>query len=340
MSACRRLLLTAITPLVTACVPSPRWIAVAGDTAVTVFDRDLRPVGRFPIPAGPRAMLFAPDGASLFVAVSPRPGSTLLIRVPRAGGVLEGRTLEGDARRLRLTPDGSVLLAALGGAAAGLAFTRAQTLAGETLALPCDVRDVVLTASADRAYVVCGEGRVAEVDPILRLVVKTAELPAADAPCAPAGSGLSANGTVLFVACAGSGWLLYLDRVTLDALDSVAVPRGATRFVIALGGRRALLTVPDDGSVVVADLPGRRIRGRTPVAGASDIGVSADGRRAFVVTATALLELDAAEGRVLRSIPLPQGASRVSVWPGPDEPRMRWDNGISASASGAPGGKS
>lgn len=326
----RRLLTLAAAVLAASCTPAPRWIAVAGSEAVTLLDGELRPVGRLSPPAAATAILFAPDGASLFLATSSQPGATLLARPPRTGGVLGGGTLEGDTRRLRLTPDGTLLLAALGGAQAGLALVGAQGLRVQHTAVPCDARDVVLSASADRAYVICAEGRVAEVDPDLRLVVKTVDLPVEHSRCGPAGAGISANGTVLFVACAASGVLQYLDRLTLAPFDSVRIPVGATRLVTALGGRRALLVLPNEGSVLVVDIPGRTVRGRVPAAAVSDLAVAADGRRVFALASTRVIVFDAADGRVLRTVPLAEEASLIAVWPGPQEPRMRWDAGAPA----------
>jgi DNA-binding beta-propeller fold protein YncE len=282
--------------------------------------------------------LFAPDGASLFVAVPAPPGRTRLARLPREGGPPTEVVIEGEASTLRPTPNGATLLAAVSGPGAGLAFASTQSLRVELLEIPCDARDVVLTAPADRAYVLCAEGRVAEVDLDLRLVIKTADLPGGNTGCKPVGADLSANGTVLLVACSASGWLYYLDRLTLAPLDSAQIPVGTSGLVAALGGTRVLLAVPPEGSVVVLDIRGRAIRGRIPVEGIADIAVTADGRRAFVAGASRLLELDAAEGRVLRSVPLGHRPTAVAVWPGPREPRLRWDEtAVNASASAAPG---
>lgn len=340
-----RILILLATLVCLACAPAPRWVAVAVPRGVLVFDGSLQPAGRLLLPAPPERLAFAADGASLFAGVSPAPGSAVLARFGRGQGaaLMGGRAAFGGLRRLVLTPDGGTLLLALGGKV-GLGIASAGTLALERPLVGCDATDLVLAAGGERVYVLCGEGRVEEVDPELRLRVKSVKLPAGPAHCRPSAGALSANGTVLFVACAASGQLLYLDRVTLAPFDSVTIAPGAARVVMTPGGGLALLANPGAGALAVVDVRARVVRHIMPIPGAVDVAVAADGR-AFVVGDRRLFEVDAEEGRVLRDRELEEAAAAVAVWPGLHDSRMRWDYGtpdpgISASVSASQAARS
>jgi DNA-binding beta-propeller fold protein YncE len=310
---------------------------------VLLFDGELRPAGHVRLPAPAERLLFAPDGASLFAGISPTAGATVLARFGRGQGValVSGRALFGAVRRIALAADGQTLLVALG-SQIGLGIASTGTLAVERPLAGCDANDLVLTETGERVYVLCDEDHIAEVDPALRLVVRKALLSADSIPCRPRAGALSVNGTVLFVACAASGRLLYLDRVTLKPFDSVAVAPGTARLVLTPDGRRALLANPDAGALAVIDVRARTARRFVAIPGATDIAVAADGR-AFVLGARRLVEVDAYEGRVYREIEVDEGARAVAAWPGPAEARMSWgygapDPGVSASASASRAG--
>jgi hypothetical protein len=311
---------------------------VAVPDGVRWFDGDLRPIGRARLPASPAQLLFAADGASLYAGVSPTAGSTVLVRFGRNSGaaVVGERALFGAVRRLVATPDGKTLLLALGGGV-GLGIAAAGTLDTERPLAGCDAQDVVLAAGGERAYVLCADDLIAEVDPALRLVVKNARLSPGSGRCGASAGALSVNGTVLFVACSASARLLYLDRVTLAPLDSVAVGAGAGRLALSADGRHGLLASRGAGTVEIVDLRARVVRHRLHLPEATDIAVAADGR-AFVVGAERLWEVDVGAGRSVREVALDAPAAAVAVWPGPREPRMRWDYGtpsaeVTASAS-------
>ncbi|HWP37040.1 MAG TPA: hypothetical protein VNL18_05735, partial [Gemmatimonadales bacterium] len=287
----------------------------------------LRPAGSVRLPTPPLQLLFAADGASLYAAVSPAPGSTVLARFGRnsAAALLGKRALFGAVRRLVATPDGQTLLLALGDRV-GLGIADAGTLDVERPLAGCDARDVVLTRGGERAYVLCADDLIAEVDPALRLVVKNVELSATSGRCGTAAGALSANQTVLFVACSASARLLYLDRVTLMPFDSVDIGAGAARLALSPDGRHAVVASPSGGIVEVVDVRARTVRHRLPLPEALDIAVSADGH-AFVVGAERLWEVDVGAGLMAREVALGAPAAAVVVWPGPREPRMRWDHG-------------
>jgi hypothetical protein len=197
---------------------------------------------------------------------------------------------------------------------------------------------VVLSPSADRGYLLCREGTVVETDLHLHIVARSASLPGGIG-CDPAGGGLSRNGSALLVACAASGIVWYLDRATLAPFDSVPVPTGATRLVMAPGHRRGLLVVPGMG-IVAVDFPARAARQVLSAPEITDVAVAADGRNAFAITPTHVIAFDVTEAGTGRARPLPQPAAVVAVWPGPSEPRVRWDHEeLSASVSGDPIGR-
>ncbi|HXV86694.1 MAG TPA: hypothetical protein VD793_08355, partial [Gemmatimonadales bacterium] len=133
---------------------------------MTLLDAHLRPAARLPVPVPPTAIQFAPDGASLFLALSSPTAPTVarLGRAGRAGAWQEGTALDGEGRRLRIAPDGLLAVVAVAGPLGGLALVHAPTLRLQGAMARCDARDVVLTPSADRALLICGEGQVTEVD--------------------------------------------------------------------------------------------------------------------------------------------------------------------------------
>lgn len=335
--------LTAACVALTGCAPAPRWLAVGTSDAVVFLDGRLHQVARAPLPIEPQQLAFAPDGASLFIGAAQGPGLSLLARLPREGGALGGTSVEGDVRRLAFTRDGRTLLLATSRGPTGLMVASTATLAVTRIAIACDANDLVATASGERAYLICADGKVVEVDPALQLVVQVADLGGREPRCEPAAAALSANGTVLFVACAASGALLYLDRVTLAPFDSLTIPSGARH--LAVSGRHALLTIPGvEGQLVIVDVRARSVQQVVSLPGALNVAVTAAGRRALVTAPPRIIEVDVDTGQVLQDTTHAGITGSLALWPGPWEPRIRWDyccpGAISATVSGGPASKS
>lgn len=327
------LLLAPFLSILTGCSPAPRWIAVAaGNRDILLLDGHLHPTRRVELPAQPLALESTGDGASVLLGGATGPQSGLLAWLRRSDGVaVVERPAGGPVRVLSLDREGRLVFALTGGPEGGLSIRNAEDLS-ELRALPICAEPVALafTGEGDRAYVTCRPGTVAEVDPKLEIVVQRAFVSADSGRACQAGRGaLSGNGTLLFVPCAATGRVLYLDRVTLRPWDSVSVAVGVAALAVTPGAV-AVALLPDSASVVLVDL--RRKSRLATVATPPDpvdVVLSAGGRFAFVLAAGrggdgALLRIDTQTGTVTARRALPGGGRAVYVWPARRESRMHW----------------
>lgn len=318
---------------ITGCAPAPRWIAVAArDGQVLFFDGRLRPAGSARLPMEPLALESTGDGASVLAGGSTGPRTGMLAWLRRGDRrVMVQRPTAGPVAVVSLDREGRVALALTGGDSGALSFLSTGRLAPiRTVPLCAQPVGLSFTREGDRAYATCRPGTVAEVDPRLDVVIQTALVGADSGRACEAGRGaLSGNGTLLFVPCAASGQILYLDRVTLRPWDSVFVARGLGALAVTPEAV-AVALLPDSDRVVLVDLRRKRRLGSVPFASNPvDLGLSADGRLALLLAAGrggggALAELDTRRGALLARVPIPGGGRAVHVWPGPREPRMRW----------------
>jgi DNA-binding beta-propeller fold protein YncE len=299
---------------------------------VLFFDRRLRAAGSARLPMEPLALESTGDGASILAGGSTGAQSGMIAWLRRSDRrVVVEQATPGPVPVVSLDREGSEALVLTAGTDARLSFRSTSQLA-PTRSLPVCSEPVALsfTQDGDRAYVTCRPGSVAEVDPRLQMVVQTALVGADSGRACGAGRGaLSANGTLLYMPCAASGQILYLDRVTLRPWDSVFVARGVGSLAVTLGAMAAAL-VPDSNRLALVDMRRkRRLASISLPPNPVDVSLSASGRLAFVLTAGlggegALWELDLQSGAVLARGAIPGGGRAVHVWPGRREPRMRW----------------
>jgi DNA-binding beta-propeller fold protein YncE len=302
------------------------------DGSVLFFDRGLRAAGAAHLPLEPLALESTGDGAAILAGGSTGAQSGMVVWLRRSERrVVVEHSTAGPVSVVSLDREGGEALVLTAGASARLSFLSTGQLA-ETRSLPVCSEPVALsfTREGDRAYVTCRPGSVVEVDPRLEMVVQTALVGADSGRGCGAGRGaLSANGTLLYVPCAASGQILYLDRVTLRPWDSVFVARGVGSLAITPEAL-AVALLPDSNRLALVDLR-RKHRlasvslARNPV----DVALSASGRQAFVLAGApggegALWKLDLHGGAVLARAAIPGGGRVVHVWPGRREPRMRW----------------
>jgi DNA-binding beta-propeller fold protein YncE len=272
---------------------------------------------------------FTPDGASLWVALA-GDSTAALLEVRRSDGVVLRRMpLAGGAPTLLVVlPDARAVLAATGTAGPGtLHFIPAAGAGGPDLVEPCagPVRGGAPLTVLDELYVSCAEDAVAELDTKLRVAVRTVPLaPGNVEPRCGAGEvALSANGTIVFVLCRRSGTLLYLDRVRLTVLDSVAVGEGARGLRQKPDGRRAVVIRPEQDELVVVDFRRRGIVARLDIGGPVGAAVGSSGRWAYVATHRAVARLDLRTVAIDATAEAPSPVA-VDVWPGHRSPVMRW----------------
>jgi DNA-binding beta-propeller fold protein YncE len=302
------------------------------DGRVLFFDRGLRAAGATHLSLEPQALESSGDGAAILVGGSTSAQSGMVAWLRRSDRkVVVEHSAAGPVSVVALDREGGEALVLTAGANARLSFLSTGQLA-PTRSLPVCSQPVALsfTQEGDRAYVTCRPGSVVEVDPKLEMVVQTALVGADSGQACGAGRGaLSANGTLLYVPCAASGQILYLDRVTLRPWDSVFVARGLGALAVTPEAL-AVALVPDSNRLALVDL--RRKRRLASVSLAStpvDVALSASGRQAFVLAGTqggegALWELDLHGGAVLARAVIPGGGRAVHVWPHRREPRMHW----------------
>ncbi len=247
--------------LAAGCSPAPRWVAVAlpRDHAILLFDAALHPTGRLTVEGAPTALESTGDGMSLLVGAAGEGDSGRLTWVGRTDGarVLD-RELPGPVRDLRLHNDGNTLFVLSAGHPGGVSVRGTTALTQERWISVCDApRALAFTREGDQGYVTCAPGAVAEVDPTLEYLVQRAYI-AADSgrACGAGHSALSPNNTFLYIPCAVTGRLLYVDRVTLKPWDSTEVGVGITA-VAAAPGAVAVVLQPDSDHVVLVDLARR-----------------------------------------------------------------------------------
>lgn len=302
------------------------------DGKVLFFDGGLRPTGSASLPMEPLALGSTGDGASVLAGGSTGPRSGMLAWLRRADRrVVVQRPTAGPVAVVSLDREGRVALSLSAGDSARLSFRSTGQLA-PTRNLPSCAEPVAmsLTPESDRVYVVCYPGAVVEVDPRLEMVVQTAWVSADSGTSCGAGRGaLSANGTLLYVPCAASGQILYLDRATLRPWDSMFVARGLGALAVTPQAT-AVALLPDSDRVALVDLRRKRRLASLPLApNPVDVTLDAGGRLAVLLAAGrggegALAELDTRRGRLLARVAIPGGGRAVHVWPGSREPRMRW----------------
>jgi DNA-binding beta-propeller fold protein YncE len=186
----------------------------------------------------------------------------------------------------------------------------------------------------DRAYAVCGESTLVEIDSKLEIVVRSAAVTPADSrnepACRTGAVATSPSGSVVYVLCRDSGMLLYIDRHTLTAFDSVDVSAGGHDMVLVPGGRRAVVTRPDAHELVVVDLREREVVSRVHLEAPWSAAVGTDGRHSYVTTRAIqgpgrLLRIKLESATVVGNTQAVSGSLGIALWPSNASPRMRWN---------------
>jgi len=304
-----------------------------GGRGLALFDGQALHVTAWSLAAQPTTLQSTGDGAGILIGAEAGAQSGAIGWLRRADGAeLVQRQLGGPVRALSLDREGRRVFVLIAGDRGGLTVLRADRLTEERVIPICpEPVSLSFTREGDRAYVICRPGTAAEVDARLLIVVRRRELGGDSGQACGAGrAALSANGTLLFVPCARTGQLLYVDRATFKPWDSVSVGVGAAATAVT-SGAVAVTVLPDSDRVVLVNLRSKALVARvaTP-SNPVDVALSAGGGVAFVVTAGrggawgTLLQIDTRTGAELRRAGLGPGARAVYVWPGQRDPRMSW----------------
>lgn len=307
-----------------ACAPPVRWVAVANttDRSIVILSGELAAADTLRLPGPPIAVRFAADGAGLYVALAIHPGETAVAQLPRTGGVvLPSAPVAGTAVDLAVARDSRSLYLAVSGPNGGVSMMDPAALIERRRLEVCDTaRALVTTGDGERLYLLCGDDRIAEIDPELEIVIRVQRLAA---PCDAARLALSRTEGVIFVPCRARGQVWYLDRRTLAPFDSLTVPPGVHGIAATPNRRRVLLTLPAEARVLVAD-PDRRAIVSSIETPPNPTDLIVSGGVAYVLAGATVLALDPETGVVGARAVLSGAGSGLAAWPGAREPRPVW----------------
>lgn len=332
-----------------ACTTPSRRIAVTSgdDGTILLFDAGLsradtlRLSDAFPDRSTAGAWL-APDGSVLYAAYrSPTAGA--LVRARVADGAILDRVDFFAGAPVIVYPlyDGRTVLAATEARSAGGSQTLLHFLGSDLSAqsepipvCPTGIRGLATARTIDRVYALCEGDVLVDLDRRLRTLVRSVPLdsgdPFAGAGCDARAVAVSSNGSIVFVLCARTGTIRYLDRVTLEPVDSLAVGVGAESWARSPDGQYAVILRPLDREIVVADLRRRTITGRpVPSYTPRAVTVGSDSRSAYVATGDgasggSIIEIDLASGAIVGEHGSAARPVTLSAWPGEESPVMRW----------------
>ncbi len=334
-----------------ACTPPPRWIAVGGgeDPQILLLNPDLSVADTVSLPAtefsntGLHSVQVGRDGVSLYVADLGGPGTGRISRIRRLDGQLLDSWHLPRGAIIQLTvlldsPTLVVTVSASGDTGPGSFYYLSTDLLIEKAPFePCigNPRGFAILQEIGRGYTRCNDDGepVVDLDLTQQRIVRTVTLDRDEGSddvsrCGPGGIALSRTGGILLAPCSLSGQLLYLDRLTLEVLDSVMIGTGASQITVSPRGSQALVTIPDSNAVAIADLRQRSVSARVqlpdrPVA----VVVSGDGKRGYVLTAghpATVVLLDLRRNLIQGTAVVPAGSTSLSIWPGQRSPSMRW----------------
>jgi DNA-binding beta-propeller fold protein YncE len=342
------LVATAVASAVAACAPPPRLIAVAGEESVLVYHADLTPHSTIPLHAAgsehfrPTSLLFSGDGTSLLIALETDTGGVLIQLGRFQGAGFRRVTLHGERPHHLIPFPGGKRFLTVGtepsdsnGSPHGVAsiITLTHKTSDRVRLDVCRGRPMgaVIHRDAEKVYIVCDTDSVAEVDATLERVVRLSTLGdevGSASSCAPAGAALSHNGTVLFVPCRESGWLLYLDRVTLVPFDSVEIGPEALNVTVAPRLQGAVVPV-GSGDVLIIDTARRQVAATLHLdAPSRDLAVSADGKWLYTLEGDGgretVARLAPITARLAATVRVPVQSAALAVWPGVEASVLTW----------------
>lgn len=338
--------------LVVACSPASRYIATIAEdgTSIVVFDPTLSHGDTIEMTSGPargsvRTLALSSGGEVIYVAAGGQHSQVSAVR-RYDGDVLNRWELPPGLtpQSLALLRTARQLLVSYGPAgrsadSGGIALLAAPDLQEIVHLSLCEgaADGIAVMKSGKRAFVRCeGRATLAAVDLELKRVVRTVHLAAggstgtgtAQDDCGGGGIALSRTGGLLLIPCSVSGHLIYVDRLTLEPIDSVQLAPGAYYIAVDPRHPRALVASRDSARVVLVNLRTRSVETSIALPGPpTAITVSPDGRHCWITTqrgeAGTLVKLELAGGRVVATAPA-DDVGAVSLWPGQWSPVLTW----------------
>ncbi len=308
-----------------------------------LYDTDLNPLTAFPLGQELHGqiqdLVIASDGASAFVTVNRDENEATVLRVRLADGeTLAQRHLaeHGVPPSLTLVAKGRRILMASfrpeNQSREGHLIVFDSDSLGVVTQLPiCAGRPtgIAVLSDIERAYVRCtNSDALVEVDLKLGRLVQMTALP-------PPGCGdgqLAAvrTGSRLYMPCATSGQLIYLDRRTLAPIDSVRIGTGIRSVHVDRRGEFALVSRPSESELVLVDLGARQVHRRSPIPGPIK-GLTIQAGDGWIFAAAShtapfseLLSLIVPELRTVAAARLAGEAMSLDIWPRGQTPVLNW----------------
>ncbi len=300
-----------------ACAPAPSWYSIAdGDSLWIVNARRTTSVPLTDV----HTLTWGRDGLTLYAVTGQDVLSLREIRRDNAAVSHEAPLGVGRTSSVTIDSRARTLYVAVGSKLRVFALTPLQPRYSTSVCVHDDARAIALFEPGTKVFVACGGGTVTEFDTELERVLRRAQLPGS---CSPSTLFLSANQTIVFVACGQQGLVYLLDRVTLTALDSIDAG-GAFREVVVEASRQHALVMRPSGSVESWDLR-RNTRVPIELSGPAQSAATAGDGSVVIAPETGFpLSIVGPDG-LRRTVDGPRlGSVRsLAVWPRAT-PVMRW----------------
>jgi hypothetical protein len=287
---------------------------------------------------------FSSGGEVLYVAHSGQTGYVSMVR-RYDGATLDVWELPAGQNPQSLKPlrGGQVLLVTHGGVTEFSSEARITLLSALDLTelaqlKTCDgtADGMAVMSTGERAFVRCSDATVSVIDLELRRIVRMVDLdhpldtdsPSRESRCGPGEIALSRTDGLLIVPCSKSGFLVLLDRLTMERFDSMLVAPGIYHVAASQLRPEALVASRDRAQLSFVNLRKRSVETTVSLPGpATAIAVSGNGEYSLVVTRNghegSLVQLSMGIREVRASTPA-EGIGAVSMWPGRWSPALLW----------------
>jgi hypothetical protein len=318
-------------------------VAVSGDSPerILFLDANLAPADTLDLDPGldgdaaVAQLLPAPSGTGLYLALVGAAGSSVVEVGQRNGAqVSDIAAAPGKTGRLHVTPKGKNILLLVDGS---VLFVDPRGREPDRRVRVCDGQAVGVTVmrAGDRAFVTCAADAVTELNLELRRILQSVQLGEPSRTdgaggCSPGIPALSLNETVLFVPCAKSGRLLYLDRVTLNPLDSVELGASVRSVHLSRKLNKAVVTFTSRPAVAIVQVRRRETVVLQTSGQLVDLALSGDGLRAYLLLADtgdgtrSVASVDLASTEIVGRVTVPSWAAAITTWPTERTPVMWW----------------
>ncbi len=257
------------------------WVTVYSPASIARFPLTTGVfVAAIPVTADPGELVFTADGATAIVSTF-EGGQLHFINTTTGVELGAPLSIGTNAYRLALSSDESRVFVTTTG---GMLYSvdRVARTKLDSVQLIGSLQGIARRASDGRLVVSSTSGGVWLIDPATLDVVLSAALPGT-----PQEVVYSMNGTRIYVALEGAGFVSVLDAATLVRTDSIGFsalePIAPFGLALSLDGTKLLVSSAATGRIGVVDAVSRAVMRTIPVAGAPRrIAFSATGLKALI----------------------------------------------------------